>query len=55
MVDSYDWQIEEILKDCKQFNVPVVFALSRNKLGKALGRVSPTLISVDDFERNLQS
>jgi ribosomal protein L7Ae-like RNA K-turn-binding protein len=35
-----DGKIEDILKDCKTFSVPVVFALTRNKLGKAFGRVS---------------
>ena len=35
-----DGKIEDILKDCKNFSVPVVFALTRNKLGKAFGRVS---------------
>jgi hypothetical protein len=34
-----DSRVQAILTDCRAFGVPIVFALSRNKLGKAVGKV----------------
>lgn len=35
-----DSKVSEILRDCRNLGVPIVFALSRNRLGKAVGKVS---------------